>query len=272
MAMGFRTIGTFLRPEHARRNKIVFVLWLVIAISVIVLSLNMARDGLRVMDPESLQENPDGSPTESFWEKLRTMSFWHKWESIALGSGFVYSFFFFLVYWASKPSLWSYLDWKEQYVCYVGLFGGWALLGGGWSMSVGEYYAVGSGLYLLTAAMMCFGIVDYVFAYQAHDSEEDSDKVKKEKQDSRQGFKMAFWFTDIPVILGFATLGAFVAVLTGSSKPAMPPPELQAFVAGSIAFQLLASIIVFGILFWLPLVLPDRKLSIADDKNEESDT
>lgn len=222
------------RPDHKHRDWIAFGLWIFIAVLAAGLPLCFAgKYGLKLKD---------GSPTE----------FWHHMENIALGCELAYSLGFFLIYFASRPSLLPVVKWRERCVIIVSLLAGWVLLVWGWQLSVGKHHAVGSGLYLLTLAMILFGLVDYLFGYRAK-----SDGTVHDVS----SFRMAFWFTDIPVILGFAALGAYVHVLTGVSDPVEAPKELQAFVAGSIAFQLFESIIVFGILFWLPLesLLNDKK-------------
>lgn len=225
------------------RDHLAFVLWLIIALVAAVGPAFCAwRYGVR--------------------DANGPIAFWRHWERFALGCELVYSIGFFAIYcWprpysGAKPSVLEVLDWKERCVVVVALIAGWGLLAFGAYLSAWHSnHAVGSGLYLLTLAMMLFGLVDYLFGYVGRCIRPTRTEALETQIRPRDltPFRMAFWFTDIPVILGFAVLGAYVAVLTGVSDPPKEPYELQALVAGSIAFQLLASIIVFGILFWLPL-------------------
>lgn len=213
--------------ERPPRDSALLIVWIVIAAAVVVLPPTLAA-------------------TTQF-------DLWRTWEFIAILCEFLYSILFFGICAKSEPRI---LDAFNSRLFRVAV---WACLGAGWVALLASLAlstnSVQSGLICLIIAAIFFAIVDYLFGWR---SERDS-----EDPEFAWNFKMAFFFADVPVFLGFGALLFYVLALPKELQESeVELSELHAFVAGAVALQLLLSIIVFGILFWLrPSSLGCRLLS-----------
>lgn len=167
---------------------------------------------------------------------------WRTWEFIAITCELAYSALFFIICAKSQPPIFlAFSSPQLRKAVKACLLAGWVALSTSLLLSM---TSVQSGLLCLTVAAICFSGVDYLFGWQSDGNPRDPEFA--------WNFRMAFFFADVPVFLGFGALLFYALALPNELQHSeAESKELHSFVAGAVALQLLLSIIVFGILFWL---------------------
>jgi hypothetical protein len=90
---------------------------------------------------------------------------------------------------------------------------------------------------LMTLAMACFSVIDFIF-FKWHSDEE-----------VRHEFGQGFYFNGVPVFVAFFVLLLFSLIFKDVESRSL---QLKSFIGGAVAFEVLTGNTVFVILFWKP--------------------
>lgn len=184
----------------------------------------------------------------SVWVLLQftwTAKFWAYWESAAIASEIVYTLLFFVAFLGFKPAIGDYVDGKGGLIAGVVVFIGCGLVA----------FAGFKGLYersfvcqtaLLTLGAAAFAIVDWFLGRNIKPTK-GSDKEFGKRM--ARGFNSALIYSDLPIAACFLVL-TITAAFLDRHPDLYVEATVRAFLAGAIAFQMLISNTIYGILFW----------------------